>query len=113
MVLQSGHSSVILRHRGPLEVHTSNGPATCDVDVLIPSEVVKLETSNGTVTPSVPAGTQANFDVSTSNAEATVSGFPSISYSRADRTRKTGAINGGGANLALSTSNAPASLNGR
>lgn len=92
----------------PATIWTSNGP----VGVTGTSGLTTARSSNGAVMVSVPAATQANFDVATSNAEPQVSGFPTISYSRAERTRKTGALNGGGVNLTLLTSNAPASLNG-
>lgn len=99
-------------HRGPLEVRTSNAPVTCAVDVLIPTDAVTLTTSNSSITLNIPDDTQADFDASTSNAEVTVSGFPSISYSRTDREHKSGTINGGGADVTLTTSNARIDING-
>jgi hypothetical protein len=100
-------------HRGPLDVRTTNGPVTCDIDVLIPTDAVVLQTSNAAVTLNIPAATQADFDALTSNAEATVDGFPDVNFTRSDRDHKTGTINGGGADLALSTSNGRVEINGR
>jgi hypothetical protein len=100
-------------HRGSLDAGTTNAPVTCAVEVLIPSDAVKLASTNGAVTLLVPDETQADFDASTSNAEVTVDGFPDISYSRTERTHKTGTVNGGGAQITLASSNGDVDLAGR
>jgi len=99
-------------HRGPLEARTTNAPVTCGVSVLIPTDAVSLQSTNGAVTLTIPSDTQADFDATTTNGEVTVGGFPSVSYSITEREHKAGTINGGGADVTLSTTNARIDFNG-
>ena len=52
---------------GPLSLGAINGDVRLSADSLLPNDSVRLETINGSVHAELPATTEGNFDLSTSN----------------------------------------------
>lgn len=102
----SNGTVVVAVHTGSITIGTSNGAVECDLALLDPTGHCRIETSNGRVTLRLPADVSARFELTTSNADVTVAaGFGSVSYTRSERTRKSGAIGSGAAELTITTSN--------
>jgi DUF4097 and DUF4098 domain-containing protein YvlB len=109
----SNGAVTVTNHAGGLDITSSNGAVTCGDTVLAATDSIALKTSNGAVTLYLPVSVSAHFDASTSNGEVSVSGFPTVSYSRTDNTHKTGNIGGGASPLTITTSNGSVSIMGR
>ena len=83
-------------HSGSIAIVTSNGRIECDLALLEATGHARLRTSNGHITLSLPADASARFDLETSNGDITITpGFGSVSYTREERTHKTGSIGSG------------------
>lgn len=93
-------------HSGSIAIVTSNGRIDCDLAQLGATGHTRLRNSNGHVTLSLPADASARFDLETSNGDITITpGFGSVSYTKNERTHKTGSIGSGAAELTIKTSN--------
>ncbi|MFO7675205.1 MAG: DUF4097 family beta strand repeat-containing protein [bacterium] len=98
-------------HSGSITINTSNGAVDCDLVLLEATGHCRIETSNGHVTLRLPADVSARFDLATSNGDVTVgTGFGSVSYTVSERTRKTGTIGSGAAEVAVKSSNGSVTL---
>lgn len=60
---------------GPLSLSTTNGNVRLSADSLADADVVRLSTTNGTISAELPANLQGNFDLSTVNGVVS-SDFP-------------------------------------
>jgi hypothetical protein len=100
----------VKNHSGGLDITSTNGAVTCSDTALASTDSIALKTSNGAVTLYLPVSVSAHFDASTSNGEVSLSGFPSVSYTRTDNTHKMGDIGGGACSVTITTSNGAVSI---
>jgi hypothetical protein len=100
-------------HQGSIDATTSNGAIDCDLATLPGAGWAHLETTNGTITLSVPADVSAGFDVKTINGTVTIIGFGSVDYTPNESTHKAGTLGAGHAEITITISNGDATLQAR
>jgi DUF4097 and DUF4098 domain-containing protein YvlB len=101
-------------HTGSINALTVNGKVRCDISLLTDSDIVELETENGDMTLSLPAGVSASFNASTVNGTVTVTGF-SPAYSTDLSSHKVGTIGPGPsfADITISSANGDVTIKKR
>jgi DUF4097 and DUF4098 domain-containing protein YvlB len=94
---------------GSLSAETTNGTIEAELKSLDPHGKVSAETTNGSVRLYLPAGVKADLSAGTTNGRVSVS-FP-VSGKEVMTTKSVrGTINGGGAEISLSTTNGDISV---
>ena len=96
--------------RSALAVRVTNGTIAADA-VVAGAEPISLQSVNGTVALTVPAGTNATVEASCTNGEVTTAGLTVVPEVPATRTRLRGRLGTGGAPIRLTTTNGSIRLN--
>lgn len=91
------------RCAGDLEAETTNGGIRAELTEVTPGKSVRLETTNGRISLAAPPTLAANLDAATTNGSINTD-LP-VATTRAARHSLRGAINGGGPELRLRTTN--------
>jgi DUF4097 and DUF4098 domain-containing protein YvlB len=91
------------RCAGDLEAETTNGAIRAELTDVTPGKSMRLETTNGRISLSAPPTLAANVDAATTNGSINTE-LP-ITTTHAKRRSLRGAINGGGPELRLRTTN--------
>ncbi len=95
-----------------LDITTSNGAVTVDASLAAGDH--RIETSNATITLTLPSGSALGVDASTSNAEVAVRGFQVVASGSPERGRLVGTVGGRAeSKVTLRTSNNPITIAAR
>jgi len=89
---------------GRLNVRTTNGSINAELSEIAIGEDMVFRTTNGGITLSLPASTQANLTARTTNGSIKTD-FPITVQGTFSRTRLEGELNGGGGSIELRTTN--------
>jgi hypothetical protein len=92
-----------VRCAGSLDATTTNGRINVELVRVTPGQDMKLSTTNGGITLTVPSNFAGELDAGTTNGSIHTD-FP-ITTTRGDNNRLRGSVNGGGAQLKLRTTN--------
>src|SRR6058998_665617 len=107
----NGHIS-LTRCAGDVEAETTNGAIRVELAEVNPGKAIRLETTNGRITVSLPKSLAARVDASTTNGSIKTD-LP-VSTTEVRRNSLRGTINGGGsAELRLRTTNGGISIEAR
>jgi len=97
---------------GDVEAETTNGAIRAELSEVNPGKAIRLETTNGRITVSLPKSVSARVDASTTNGSIKTD-LP-VSTTEVSRNALRGTINGGGsAELRLRTTNGGISIESR
>jgi hypothetical protein len=102
----------LVGHQGSVVVDAANGAVDCDCALVPAGSTLRLHSSNGRVTLSVPAGVSLAFDAWTSNGVVRLEGL-TASYSRSEEKHKTGIIGTGAASAKLDSKNGSVTIRAR
>jgi len=94
----------LARLEGSAEAGTTNGAIAADIRGLAPGGVVKLWTTNGDVTVTLPSDLKATLEAVTTNGRIVV-GFPVATDGVTSSKQVRGTIGGGGSPVSLRTTN--------
>ena len=89
---------------GGLNAHTTNGSISAELTEISIGEDMVFRTTNGGITLSIPAETQANLTARTTNGSIKTD-FPITVQGTFSRNRLEGELNGGGGSIELRTTN--------
>jgi len=89
---------------GRLNVRTTNGSINAELSEIAMGEDMVFRTTNGGITLSIPAETQANLTARTTNGSIETD-FPITVQGTFSRNRLEGELNGGGGSIELRTTN--------
>ena len=92
------------RLAGPVEARTTNGAIRADLSAFTTDGDVRLSTTNGSITVTLPADARADVDARTTNGSIR-SDLPVTTLGSHGRKHLRGKINGGGGRLDLRTTN--------
>jgi hypothetical protein len=93
----------VTRCAGSIDASTTNGGIHAELVKLTRGEPLRFETTNGRITVAVPADFAADIDASTTNGSIDTD-FP-VTTTKFSGNRLRGAVNGGGTQLRLRTTN--------
>lgn len=99
----NGHIE-LLRCSGDVDAETTNGHIKAELAEVTPNKALRLETTNGRISVSVPRSINARLDASTTNGRIN-SDLPVTTVGEVRRTSLRGAINSGGPEMRLRTTN--------
>ncbi len=94
---------------GSVQARTTNGGITVELREVDPASDLSFSTTNGSIKAWLPADLQADLRADTTNGSIS-SDLPIQVHGRISKKRIEGAINGGGAELRLSTTNGSISI---
>jgi len=107
----NGHIE-LTRCAGDVDAETTNGGIRAELAEVNPGKAIRLETTNGRITVSLPKSLAARVDASTTNGSIKTD-LP-VTTTEVSRNSLRGTINGGGsAELRLRTTNGPISIESR
>lgn len=110
MTLQTTNGSIYGSElNGTANAHTVNGSIKIELQELTTNERMNLETTNGSIKLTLPSDAHADIRASTVNGSIHTD-FPLTIQGKISRKRIQGKINGGGAEIKLSTVNGSISL---
>jgi hypothetical protein len=94
----------LARCRGSVEAETTNGGIKAELLEVVSGRAIRLGTTNGHISVTVPKTIAANIDAATTNGSIDTE-LPVTTTSKTHRNSLRGTINGGGAELKLRTTN--------
>lgn len=93
----------VARCEGAVDASTTNGAIRVELTQVAPNQSMSFETTNGRITLAVPASIAASIDASTTNGSIDTE-LP-IAATKIGRSSLRGALNGGGGQIRLRTTN--------
>lgn len=106
----NGHIELV-RCAGSVEAETTNGAVRAELTEVTAGKSMRLETTNGRITVTVPRSIAASVDASTTNGS--ISTELPVTMSSTSRHALRGTINGGGGELRLRTTNGSIDIRAR
>ena len=106
----NGHIE-LLRCAGDVDAETTNGHVKAELSEVTQGKAVRLETTNGRITVTLPRTVAARLDASTTNGRINTD-LP-VTTTHVEKTSLRGSINGGGPELRLRTTNGSIDIQAR